>query len=93
MRWLQVIASIDELLSSVKDPLKMPLFASHLEEMLEDPCVEHLKHEPNPAQAMWTEGMQMHNPFRLKGSKCMPGRFMDVVRRLDQDNQGRGQRF
>ena len=92
MRWKQVIGSIDELLTTVKNPEALPLFLEHADAMLEDPCVAHCAAEENPRLALWRIGMREHNPFRTKGTKCMPGRFMDVVRRIIADNQGRAQR-
>ena len=93
MRYHQVCESIDEFLMFTGDPMTMPLFSNMVDDMLSDPCVAHLRDMPDPHRAMFEQGFIGEcNPFHKKIGKCMPGRFLDIVRRIQNDVESRNQR-
>ena len=90
MRYKQVTGSIDEFLQHGSFE-ELPLFADHFDDMLSDPDSKHLLDSDNPVEALWTN-MKTDHAFKLKDSKCMLGRFLEVIRRIKKDLTNRSQK-
>ena len=90
MRYKQVVGAITELLRTGK-PKELPLFMDCLDGMLADPAAIAFRFKEDPATDLFNS-MATTCPFIKKNSKCMLGRFMDVVRRIKTDLEAFNQR-
>jgi hypothetical protein len=83
MRWREARQSLDELLRTEK-PQECALYQAFLPSMLEEKAGADLASAADPSAELWAR-LRESNPFSVRGSKCVLGRFMEVLRRMRSD--------
>ena len=89
-RWRQCSKGKKELFEH-SSPRESVLYQANLAEILTSKHWQHHSTVDDPAQAVWDD-MEIESKIDLRGSKIMLGRFMEVIRKLEEELDNSGER-
>ena len=90
MRFTQSSRAADEILKP-PTPKDAPLWSEYVDEMLNDESGRHCLLASDPEQALW-DHLRDNHCLKTKGTKCIKGRYLNVVRETEKQNEVAGQR-